>query len=869
MISGNMENILSPIRTINGKVEVVDTSTEAQSGTAVKLEGCDVGAPLEVKLSGNVEDFTVIGTRPSRNLINDKGAVSPQTFTMPSGEVRTRYGFRIDVEPGTYAAHAETLNAISINAYMFLLNADGSVAQQISLIVSGVPYQSANATVAEGQYLSISVASSAYTQEQAEEFFYNGYNIQVEAGNLNTPYEPFGDIQVGAEVYQYGKNLFDYTKHAFSNNYWKNSDGKLTTSAGYSANYVLIPVEHLQGKTVTLNKSLSSAGVNAASGGTVFFEDNDTSTFISSAGIVSTFTVPLNAKYMGITIPRAYASGEEVQIEIGDTETDFEAYKEPKVFKSDANGVISGMTAYPVNTIVIGETFGYNITLTASYSIEVMGDTYTNRDKIKSIQLDRVGENKFFGFGICQKATIVLTDKDCECGVGKGDKLSVHFDDTRITPTLYITDVARDEVSNDLTLTTYDALEGAAARTFNELGLTSYTIGELAEACATLLKTVAVYPAIDAFNLSYEEGANFDGTETIRETLNAIAEATQTIYYISRNNELVFKRLDKDGAAALNIDKSQYISLENKSNVVLTDICSITELGDNLEAGTGSHGEAQNIYDNPLLELREDLPQLLQNAVNEVGGLDIHQYNLDWRGNYLLEIGDKIGITTKTDDSIYTYLLNDTINYNGGYKQVSKWEYEPQEKGSTNPTTLGEAIKQTYAKVDKANKQIQLVVSETATNSENISQIMLDTEDIMISVNGIQDTTTAAFDDINEELARLNEKASISVSKTEVEIMVEQGLSNGVESVDTGTGFTFNKDGLTISKSESEISTTITEDGMIIYKGDNPDENQVLTANNEGVKAIDLHATTYLIIGKNSRLEDYGTNKTACFWIGG
>ena len=39
-------------------------------------------------------------------------------------------------------------------------------------------------------------------------------------------------------------------------------------------------------------------------------------------------------------------------------------------------------------------------------------------------------------------------------------------------------------------------------------------------------------------------------------------------------------------------------------------------------------------------------------------------------------------------------------------------------------------------------------------------------------------------------------------------------------------------------------------------------------ADNLGVKAEDLHATTYLIIGNNSRLEDYNTNRTGCFWIG-
>lgn len=44
----------------------------------------------------------------------------------------------------------------------------------------------------------------------------------------------------------------------------------------------------------------------------------------------------------------------------------------------------------------------------------------------------------------------------------------------------------------------------------------------------------------------------------------------------------------------------------------------------------------------------------------------------------------------------------------------------------------------------------------------------------------------------------------------------------------------------------------------------------VLTADNGGVEARNLHATTYLIIGGNSRFEDYNNgSRTGCFWIGG
>ena len=69
---------------------------------------------------------------------------------------------------------------------------------------------------------------------------------------------------------------------------------------------------------------------------------------------------------------------------------------------------------------------------------------------------------------------------------------------------------------------------------------------------------------------------------------------------------------------------------------------------------------------------------------------------------------------------------------------------------------------------------------------------------------------------------------------------------------------------MTVEKSGKEMKTTITEDGMTVYRSG----EGVLQANNEGVKAKNLHANTYLIIGNNSRFEDYKYDRTGCFWIG-
>ena len=103
------------------------------------------------------------------------------------------------------------------------------------------------------------------------------------------------------------------------------------------------------------------------------------------------------------------------------------------------------------------------------------------------------------------------------------------------------------------------------------------------------------------------------------------------------------------------------------------------------------------------------------------------------------------------------------------------------------------------------------------------------------------------------------------MSAEDVQISIDKAIMEGTEKVTTSTGFTFDSNGLKITKTDSEINTTITEDGMRVYR---QDEN-VLVADNQGVKAEDLYATTFLIISGRSRLENFGDNRSGCFWIGG
>lgn len=504
-----------------------------------------------------------------------------------------------------------------------------------------------------------------------------------------------------------------------------------------------------------------------------------------------------------------------------------------------------------------------------------LADTYNQYYALKELTIERVAEEgKFFGFGICQKMNLHLVDKDRYIHITTADSLKPYFsvgsmDFISTFPLFHVSEVHRDENTNELSVTAYDAIYEAANHPVAELELTApYTIADFANACCTLLG-VGLQVAADAaesFQLSFDTGANFEGTETLREALNAIAEATQTIYYLNSNNELVFKRLDIAGEAVLEIGKANYISLDSGENRRLATITHATELGDNVSVSTSAIGSTQYVRDNPFWELREDIDTLLNNALAAVGGMTINQFSCSWRGNPLIEIGDKINLVTKDNNIVSSYVLDDVIFYDGSLSQSTQWNYTENEgETESNPVSLGDALKQTFARVDKANKQIDLVVSEVSASNEAITALQLNTESITASVQTISQATNEALEGLSGDVATLTNRVDASVTSEDVTLQISNALANGAEKVTTTTGFTFNEEGLTVSKSGSEMSTTITENGMTVYR----DSESVLIADHEGVKAEDLHATTYLIIGTNSRFEDYGTDRTGCFWIGG
>lgn len=98
-------------------------------------------------------------------------------------------------------------------------------------------------------------------------------------------------------------------------------------------------------------------------------------------------------------------------------------------------------------------------------------------------------------------------------------------------------------------------------------------------------------------------------------------------------------------------------------------------------------------------------------------------------------------------------------------------------------------------------------------------------------------------------------------------IRVDNIEKKKIDSVVTSTGYKFDAEGLTIHRENDEMTNLLDHTGMYVRRSG----EDVLVANNNGVEALNLISKNYLIIGNNSRFENYATDtdskRTACYFI--
>lgn len=450
------------------------------------------------------------------------------------------------------------------------------------------------------------------------------------------------------------------------------------------------------------------------------------------------------------------------------------------------------------------------------------------RDEIKSIKIETTGINgKFFGVSYCQKLSVSFIDKDKKINFSKNDEIAIFLCPTEkynapdadtyynvAYAPYFIDSFKRNEKTGEVSAIGYDIM-GVASNTPFSLGEgDSFTLQQILDRC----KTLAGISSVNGINVSYlpeswtREQINLSGKETVRDILTAIAEITGSFMFIYpywTNDDVgslcfythPFKQRVYTQLGYLYqetyIDKSRYFELTSDKPYKLTGIASVNELEDVVAVGTTE--QQQVIYSNPFLTLLPDETQqtILTGILNQLKDFSFTPFNCEWRGDPRLEPVDWLTFEDKQGNKFTSYLLNETFEYNGGFKSTIWWEGAESERTDINSKGISNNILKTKATVDKVKGEITLEVSR-AKEAEQLlgSRITLNENAITSEVKNRQDADS---------------ELSSTITQTATEIRQEvKNTTDGLDSKITQTANSISAEITARENADTELSTRIT-----------------------------------------------------------
>jgi hypothetical protein len=266
----------------------------------------------------------------------------------------------------------------------------------------------------------------------------------------------------------------------------------------------------------------------------------------------------------------------------------------------------------------------------------------------------------------------------------------------------------------------------------------------------------------------------------------------------------------------------------------------------------------------------------IDNIYDSVVGFKVNNISCDNRGDITLDAWDILKYVT--DNGEYYTLNENELVYNGVCMSKVNTNIPAGKKNETTniiTPTLEAAIKRVQTIVNEAEGSIITLTEKTTTieaqTLENEKTINNNYQDIIEQLGDY--ATEAELISIKESVTTAQDEASYAIE------IAKKVQADGVEKVTTSTGYTFDEKGLTIEKSGAETKSTLDEAGLNIKDTTGATDESLLFAGYDKdlgetiVKSKNMTVEKYLVIGKNSRMEDFvdqdGNNGTGMFWIGG
>lgn len=441
---------------------------------------------------------------------------------------------------------------------------------------------------------------------------------------------------------------------------------------------------------------------------------------------------------------------------------------------------------------------------------------------------------------------IDLTIIDGRCPGLKNNEIYMTFYNT------YIVDsVKKNEKTGEISLIGYDYMNKAANTLFYlPNSLDTFTLQDIFLQCGWLLSRdnfrINLYhaEALPTYLPTQwtREQINLSGEETVRDILNAVAEICGENYFCHSRNGMRYSRNFNENTLIIGkaisttkwigtggqwisesdksvgdqylrdkvyIDKSKYFELTSDKPYKLTGITATNELNDSVSVGTDEY--RQVIYNNPFLTLLPDETQqtILTGILNQLKDISITPFNCEWRGDPRLEPTDWLEFEDKNGNKFQSFLLNETVEYNGGFKStmwVDKMESQTPIAADRNIST---SILKTKATVDKVKGEITLEVSR-AKEAEQLlgSRITINENAITSEVKNRQDadnelssTITQTANSITSEVSRATGKENELAADISTITQTVDNISTRIDTVEGNYS--------TINQTVNEISLEV------------------------------------------------------------
>ncbi len=211
-------------------------------------------------------------------------------------------------------------------------------------------------------------------------------------------------------------------------------------------------------------------------------------------------------------------------------------------------------------------------------------------------------------------------------------------------------------------------------------------------------------------------------------------------------------------------------------------------------------------------------------------------------------VGDILTLTDPEGNPADFYIMEQVIA-DGGMEVACIGEPNREHSTAANnrsPSALNNKVLRLRTDVDG-------LFAQNADTQGALSSLELDVGGIRTAVQQQQ----AVEEGLQTQLSSLSQTAQ------EVKIDLQKIREEGADKVITETGYSFTEEGLKIHKSGQEMENLLDSTGMYVKRAG----QVLLQADATGVQARDVTVKNYLIVGEHARLEDYGTGRTACFWL--